>query len=109
MSSLPVILAWLVGCVAAGGPHPDGHLKLVAPVAMPGALCLHFPRFHHIFSTTSLRQMLRPLQKHIAIYCQTLGNCWKPLETVVETIIKTKETVETVNSKKENKGGLFYN
>ena len=76
MTSLPVILAWLVVCLAAGGPHPDDHLKLVAPVAMPGALCLHFPT-----------------QKRIAIYCQTLGNYWKPLETVVET----EETEETVN------------
>ena len=45
----PVILAWLVVCLAAGGPHPDGHLKLVASVVMPGPGRLHFPMFRHIF------------------------------------------------------------
>ena len=51
--------------------------------------------------------MPRLLQTHVATYCQTLGNYWKPLETVAETVIKREETVETVNLIKENKGGLL--
>ncbi len=73
--------------------HHDGPFLFVVPIVMPWAYYLRFPIFIYTFYHSHMAPYAAATVTHIAISYQNVGNRWKPLETVVETVRKHMETV----------------